>query len=113
MVNLPPVSRLVPSRDESDEVGVTRKLQELDGHEVQLFVYREENRGERPQPLVLMVRGSETCFPSFTHCLLSDRKSVIHLQIESGKLSCEILSWSRAGIMVLNAELKSTNMIVA
>ena len=32
---------------------------------------------------------SETCFPSFTCCFLSDRKSVIHLQVESGTLSWE------------------------
>ncbi|MED6273255.1 D-tyrosyl-tRNA(Tyr) deacylase [Characodon lateralis] len=31
-----------------------------------------------------MVRESETCFPSLTRCFLSDRKSVIHLQINRG-----------------------------
>src|SRR4029434_11313041 len=41
--------------------------------------------------------------------LLSDRKSVIHWQVESGTLSWESLSCSRAGMMVLKAELKSTN----
>ncbi len=39
---------------------------------------------------------SETCFPSFMCCLLLDRKSVIHLQVESGTLNWESLSCSRA-----------------
>ncbi len=34
-------------------------------------------------------------FPSFTCCLLSDRKSVIHLQVESGMFSWESVSYSR------------------
>src|SRR4029434_5650452 len=62
---------------------------------MQLFVYREKSRGERTQPWgepVLIVLESETCFPSLTRCLLSDRKSVIHLQVESGTLSWESLS---------------------
>src|SRR4029434_7994090 len=52
-----------------------------------------------------MVLESETYFPSLTCCLLLDRKSVIHLQVESGTLSWESLSCSRAGMMVLKAEL--------
>ena len=31
MVNLPPVGGLIPTRDEPDQGGVIRKLQELDG----------------------------------------------------------------------------------
>src|SRR4029434_10068047 len=68
--------------------------------EVQLLVYREKSRGESTQPCgapVLMVRGSETSLPSLTRCFLSDRKSVIHLQVGSGTLSCVSLSWRRAG----------------
>ncbi|XP_071378770.1 scavenger receptor cysteine-rich domain-containing protein DMBT1-like [Centroberyx affinis] len=41
------------------------------------------------------------------------RKSVIHLQVESGTLSWDSLSCSRAGMIVLKAELKSTNRILA
>ena len=69
--------------------------------EVQLLVYREKSRGEGTQPWgepVLMVWESETCFPSLTCCLLSDRKSVIHLQVESGTLSWESLSYSNDGV---------------
>ena len=77
--------------------GVVRKLQELDGlvTEVQLFVYREKSRGERTQPWgdpVLIVWDTDKCFPSFTRCFLSDRKSVIHLQVELGTWSWESLS---------------------
>src|SRR4029434_10371696 len=65
-----------------------------------------------------MVLESETYFPSLTCCLLSDRKSVIHLQVESGTLSWESLSCSRAevhkqdpgvgscGVQVLENEVK-------
>ena len=38
-----------------------------------------------------------------TYCFLSDRKLMIHLQVDSG--TC-----SRAGLIVLKAELKSTNI---
>lgn len=53
---------------------------------------------------VLMVCESETCYSSFTCSLLSDRKSVIQLQVESGMLSRESFSCSSAGMMVLKAE---------
>lgn len=36
---------------------------------------------------MLMVMESETCFPSYMCCFLSDRKSVIHLQVETSTLS--------------------------
>src|SRR4029434_2187487 len=49
-------------------------------------------------------RGEETSLPSLTRCFLSDRKSVINLQVGSGTLSCVSLSWRRAGAMVLYAE---------
>ncbi|CAB1446614.1 unnamed protein product [Pleuronectes platessa] len=62
---------------------------------------------------MLMVRVSETSLPRLTRCFLSVRKLVIHLQVGSGKLSCVSLSWRRAGAMVLNAELKSKNRILA
>ena len=48
---------------------------------------------------MLMVLESKMCFPSFKCCLLSDRKSVIHLQMESGMCSWEGLSFSRTRIM--------------
>ena len=56
---------------------------------------------------------AETCVPSLTYCFLSDRKSEIHLQVESGTFSWESLSCSSAGMMVLKAELKSANRILA
>uniref|UniRef100_A0A8C6KC52 L1 transposable element RRM domain-containing protein n=1 Tax=Nothobranchius furzeri TaxID=105023 RepID=A0A8C6KC52_NOTFU len=77
---------------------------------------REKSRGERTQPCgepVLTVRRSETFFPSLTCCFLSVRKSVIHLQMGSGTFIWDILSWRRSGRIVLNAELKSTNNILA
>ncbi len=41
------------------------------------------------------------------------QKSVIHLQVEPGTFCHESLSRCRAVIMVLKAELKSTNRILA
>ena len=75
VVNLPPVGRLVAARDESDEGGVVHELQEFDGLVTGGTAdrVREKSRGERTQlwgDSVLMVRGSETCFPSLTRCLL-------------------------------------------
>ncbi len=49
MVNLPPVDRLIPIRDESNEGGVIRKLQELDGlmtGGAAVSVQGEEQRGK-------------------------------------------------------------------
>lgn len=97
MVNLPSVSRLIPTRDESNEGGVVCKLQDFEGLMMQLLVYREKGRGEWMQPSgdpVLMVRESETCFTIFTCCLLSDRKSVSLMQVESGMCSWESLFYS-------------------
>ena len=86
MVTLQSVGGLVPIRDESDEGGVWRCS-------CWCTVRRE---GEKEHSLggdpVLMVHESETCDPSLTCCFLSDRKSVIHLQMESGTLSWESLS---------------------
>jgi len=61
---------------------------------------------------VLMVQESEICFPSITCCFLLDRKSVIHLQVESGMLHWESYSCSRTGLIVVTAELKSRNRIL-
>ncbi len=49
MVNLPPVGGLIPTRDESNEGGVVRKLQELDGlmtGGAAVSVQGEEQRGK-------------------------------------------------------------------
>ena len=49
MVSLPPVGRLVTIRNESDEGGVIRKLQKLDGlvtGGAAVRVQREEQRGK-------------------------------------------------------------------
>ena len=51
------------------------------------MVCSEKSRGERTQPqgdLMLVVWDLETCFPRFMCCFSSDRKSVMHLQLESG-----------------------------
>ncbi len=45
-------------------------------------------------------------------CVQSDRKSVIHLQVESGMFSWESLSFSTARMIVLKAKLKSTDRIL-
>jgi len=78
-----------------------------------VFVYREKSRGERTQPRgepVLMVRESETCFPSLMCCFLLDRRSVF--QVESCTLSWESLSCSRARMIVLKADSKSLVLTV-
>ena len=54
-----------------------------------------------------MVGGVQVCLPSLTHCFLSDRKVVIH------RRSREIFVWRSSGTIVLNAELKSMNRILA
>ncbi len=75
-------------------------------------IQEEEQRRKKTLPWgdpVPLVHESETCLPSFMCCLLSDRTSVIHLHVESGMISWESFSCSRAGIMVL----KSTKKILA
>ena len=47
-----------------------------------------------------------TFFPSFTCCFLSDRKSEIHLQVQLKELVLQQM-------MLLKAELQSTNRILA
>jgi len=115
MVSLPPVGGLVTIRDKSNESGVVRELQELDGlmtGDAAVGVQGEEQR-RKNTALGGTSAESEMCFPSSICCFLSDRKSVIHLQVESGTLSWESFSSSRAGMIVLKAELKSTNRILA
>jgi len=58
-------------------------------------------------------RGVSHVSPASRACFLLDRKSVIHLQVESGTLGWESLSRNRAGMIVLKAELKSRNRILA
>ncbi len=52
----------------------------------------------------------ETCFPSFTCCLLSDREFMMHLQVESGTLSgshrlqtCWLCMWTAGGLWWLRS----------
>ena len=76
-------------------------------------MYRKKSRVERTKPWgdpVLMVWDSETCFPIF---MRGFRKSVIHLQVESSMWIWESVACSRAGRIVLKAELKSTNRNLA
>lgn len=83
MVNITPVGKLIPFRDELDEGGVICKLKYFEE-----LVTGGEKRGDRTQSWGnMMVLESESCCPSLTCCLLSVRKSVIHLQMESGTLS--------------------------
>lgn len=49
----------------------------------------------------LGVRELETCFASFTYDFLSDRKSVLHLEVWSDTFNCESFSCSRAAMMIL------------
>ena len=57
--------------------------------------------------------GVRDIFPQLHKLFPVRRKSVIHVKLESGTWSWESLSCSRAGMMVLNAELESTNRILA
>lgn len=109
MVNLPPVDKLIHLRDGPNESGVIHKLQQFDGL-VTAGCRWEKSSGERTQPWVWS--GSQRhVFPRLMCCLLSGRKSMINLQVESDTLSCESLSCNRAGMIVLKAELKSTNRV--
>ncbi len=83
--------------------------------DVQSLVYREKSSGERTQPWgapVLIVRVLDENFPSLTSCCLSVRKLVIHWQTEVGTESRVSLARRRFGMIVLKAELKSTNRIL-
>ncbi len=83
--------------------------------DVQLLVYREKSSGERTQPWgapVLIVRVLDESFSSLTSCYLTVRKLVIHWQTEVGTENCVSLFWRVYGMMVLKAELKSTNRIL-
>ncbi len=83
--------------------------------DVQSLVYREKSSGERTQPWgapVLIVRVLDENFPSLTSCCLSVRKLLIHWQTEVGMESWVSLGRRRFGMIVLKAELKSTNRIL-
>lgn len=62
---------------------------------------------------VLTVRVLDVISPSLTCCFLSVRKFVIHWQVVAGTVSWVSLVRRTSGMMVLNAELKSTNSILA
>ncbi len=71
MVNLPPVSRIIPARDEPNEASAIRKLQELDGlvtGGATVYTGRRVEEKRHSFGGVLMVRESETCFLSLTWC---------------------------------------------
>ncbi len=113
LLDLLSVSRLVTVLNEADVVSSANFRSLTEGSlDVQLFVYREKSNGERTQPWgapVLIVRVPDENFPSFTACCLSVRKLVIHWQMEVGTESCVSLFWRVSGMMVLKAELRSTN----
>ena len=109
---------LVPRKQKDSTVLTGEPDRVMGAGEAGLFLKstREKSRGERTQPCgepLLMVSGLEVGFPSFSCCFLSDRKSVIHLQVESGTLSWESLSCSRAWMMLLNTEVKSVSLSVS
>lgn len=94
MADLPPVGQLICTRDVSNECGVVFKLQELDGlvtGGTAVCVQREEQKGKK-------AAWSEA------GAVLSDRKSMIQLQVKSGR-SWSTLSRRRAGTIILNTEL--------
>ncbi len=77
--------------------------------------FGKKSSGERTQPWgapVLFVWVLDENFPSLTSCFLSVRKLVIHWQMEVGTESCVSLFWRMSWMMVLKAELKSTNRIL-
>lgn len=63
--------------------------------------------------LELIVQVLQVNLLSLTSCCLSVRKLVIHSQIDMGTESWCSLVWSIAGMMVLNAAVKSTKRILA
>ena len=121
MVNLPSVGGLIPTRDKPNESGLISELQELDGlmtGGAAVGVLGEEKwrkdaalRGTGADGL-----GVRDVLPQH-HVLLPVRQEVSdppaggvrHVQT----YSWESLSCNRAGMMVLKAELKSTNRILA
>ncbi len=111
-LNLLPVSRLVSVLDEADDRSVVHKLQELD-RGVFRCVEGEEQWGENTALRGASADGESTGLPSLINCCLSVQKLVIHWQMEVGTDSCVSLSVRRSGMMVLKAELKSTNKILA
>lgn len=66
------------------EGGVVINVQELDRLTTAGADVGQKSRGDR---MVLMVQGAEMCFFHFMCCLLLDRKSVVHLQVESDRKS--------------------------
>ncbi len=110
------VSRLVSIVDEAND-GSVSKFQDLDrGVFCSAFVYREKSSGESTHPWgapVLIVIVLDVSLSSLTSCCLSVRKLVIHWQMKVGTESWVSLSERRSGMMVLKAELKSTNNILA
>ncbi len=102
MVNLPPVGDY-----RSNESGVICKLQELDRPMTRCAAVCIQYRGKAVALGGSQACKSKTCFPSFTCCLLSDRKSVI-CQAHSTGRACPVT----VGMIVLKAELKSTNRIL-
>ncbi len=115
-LNLLPVSRLVSVLDEADDRGVVRKLQELDRGVFRcavIGVEGEEQWGENTALRGASADGESTGLSSLINCCLSVRKLVIHWQMEVGTDCVSLSVRRRSGMMVLKAELKSTNKILA
>ncbi len=113
LLNLLSVSRLVTVLNEADQCGVVCKLQELDWGFFRCAVIRvqgEEQWGENTALRGTSVGGVAVL--SLTSCWLSVRKLVIHWQIVLETESWVSLGWRSVAMLVLKAELKSTNMIL-
>ncbi len=117
LFNILSVSRLVTVLNEAISVVSSVNFRSLTEGSLdeQSFVYREKSSGERTQPWgapVLIVQVLDVYFPSLTNCCLSVRKLVIHWQMEVGMENWVSLGKRRFGMIVLKAELKSTNRIL-
>ncbi len=113
LLNLLSVSRLVTVLNEADQCGVVCKPQELDRGVFRCAFSRwcwgrsAVGREHSPEEQLFDMH-----FCSLTSCCLSVRRLVIHWQIELGTESWISLVWRSVGMMVLKAELKSTNWIL-
>ncbi len=117
LFNLLSVGRLVSVLNEADECGVVCKLQELDRGVFRcavIGVQGEEQWGENTSMRSSSAdRTGAGCVFSQPHCCLSVRKLVIHWRTEVGMESWVSLGRRRFGMIVLKAELKSTNWILS
>ena len=97
VVSFPPVIGLVPVRDEPNKGGVVRKLQKFDRRMTGSAAVGVQGEEQRGKDAALRRSGADgprdkDLCSHFNVLLLSDRKYVIHLQVESGTFSWESFS---------------------